>query len=169
MMQLALVALVAFHAPQRPPLRLSSQLPLNHATARLPLAPRMLIKVGDQVIAGNDWNSSSPEYGVVRAQAYELKRVYFQGVSGGEIRRVDVESLDAPPPEGCAGYTRYLTLWSPRYHSETRPIVVRPEEVKVVAVKDEVADSAWLALPGLLWVWVAYSIYQYGESHGFIF
>ena len=80
-----------------------------------------------------------------------------------------MESLDAPPPEGCAGYTRYLTLWSSRYHSETRPIVVRPEEVKVVAVKDEVADSAWLALPGLLWVWVAYSIYQYGESHGFIF
>ena len=30
------------------------------------------IRVGDRVIAGNDWNSSTPAYGIVRAQARGL-------------------------------------------------------------------------------------------------
>ena len=36
-------------------------------------------------------------------------------------------------------------------------------------VKDEIKDSAWLALPGLFWVWVVYNFYQYGVEHGFVF
>ena len=39
-------------------------------------------------------------------------------------------------------------------------------QVQLVTVRDEVADSAWLALPGLFWVWLAWTIYQYGESTG---
>ena len=134
--------------------------------------PRMMaIRVGDQIIAGNDWNSSSPEYGIVRAQSYELQRVYYQGIEKdkAEIRRVDVGSLEAEAPDGCAGFTKYLVLYSKRYHEGTRPVIVRPEEVQLVSVGAEVADSAWLALPGLVWVALAYSIYQYGVEHGGIF
>ena len=127
-------------------------------------------KVGDQVIAGNDWNSSSPEYGIVRAQAYELQRVYYQGIgSDGQVERRDVDALDAPPPSGCAGYTKYISLFSGRYHRSTGAVVVKPTEINVVTVRSEIIDSAWLALPGLFWVWLAYTIYMYGVEHGFIF
>ena len=128
------------------------------------------VAVGSQVIAMNPWNSSSPEYGIVRAQSYELQRVYFQGIgSDGEVRRVDVKSLEAKAPADCAGFTKYLVLFSRRYHDNTGPVIVRPNEVELVTVKDEITASAWLALPGLFWVWLAYTIYQYGESHGGIF
>lgn len=30
----------------------------------------------------------------------------------------------------------------------------------------QVLDSAWLAIPGLVWVVVAYNIYQYGVDMG---
>ena len=127
-------------------------------------------KVGDQVVAGNDWNSSSPAYGIVRAQTYELQRVYYQGISDdGQVERRDVDNLDAPPPEGCAGYTKYISLFSGRYHSGTGAVVVKPTEVNVVTMRSEILDSAWLALPGMVWVWLAYTIYQYGAEHGFIF
>lgn len=139
-------------------------------------APRILplqmmaqdVQVGSQIIAGNDWNSSSPEYGIIRAQAYELQRVYYQGVVDGTVARIDVGSIEAGPPAGCAGFTKYLVLFSKRYHDKTGPVILKPTEVTIVTVKDEIADSAWLALPGLFWVWLAYSIYQYGETHGFV-
>ena len=124
------------------------------------------IKVGDDIVAGSDWNSSSPAYGIVRAQAYELRRVYYQFVSEGEVRRVDVDSLDSPPPAGAAGATKYMVLFSERYHAKTAPVILRPDEVQIVRMRDELADSAWLAIPGLFWVWLAYTFYSYGESKG---
>ena len=128
-----------------------------------------MVNVGEQIIAGNDWNSSSPEYGIVRAQAYELRRVYYQGVSEGQIQRLDVQRLEDPPPSAAsAGFTKYITLFSTRYHADTGPVILRPDEVSIVTVKDEVKDAAWLALPGLFWVWLAYTIYQYGLDHGFV-
>lgn len=135
---------------------------------RLATAARMEIKVGDRVIANNDWNSSSPSYGIVRAQLYELRRVYYQGMVEGRVARVDVSSLEAEVPPSCAGFTKYIALFSERYHGETGPVVVRPNEVQVISLWDEVADSAWLALPGLFWVWLAFTIFKYGESHGFV-
>ena len=99
-----------------------------------------------------------------------MRRVYFQGVAEGTIERVDVDRLeDGPPSASCAGYTKYITLFSQRYHASTGPVIVRPDEVNIVTVKDEIADSAWLAIPGLFWVWLAFTIYQYGEAHGFVF
>ena len=130
---------------------------------------RISAAVGDQGIAGNDWNSSSPAYGIVRAQAYRLDRVYFQGVRDGQVERIDVSRLDAAAPKGCEGWTKYVSLFSSRYHGSTGPVVVKPAEVQIVRVTDEIADSAWLALPGLVWVGLAWSIYQYGEAHGFVF
>ena len=149
------------------------------------------IKVGDSIVAGSDWNSSSPACaplfsgpqisqrcshdglcgsrrpdGIVRAQAYELRRVYYQGVTNGTVQRVDVESLDAAPPTGCAGFTQYMCLYSQRYHATSGPVVLRPTEVQVVRMRDELTESAWLALPGLFWVWLAYTFFQYGEAKG---
>ena len=132
-------------------------------------AASMTLRVGDSLVAGSDWNSSSPQFGIVRAQQYELVRVYYQGLVDGQVRRVDVDSVDAEPPAGCAGFTLYYALFSKRYHAETGPVIVKPNEVQIVTVKDELADSAWLALPGLFWVWVAYTFYTYGQDHGFIF
>ena len=128
----------------------------------------MTARVGDTVVAGNDWNSSSPEFGILRAQGYELRRIYYQGVADGEIRRVDVTSLDSKAPAGAEGYTKYLMLYSDRYHTNSGPVIVRPNEVNVITVRDEIADSAWLALPGLFWVWLAYTFYMYGVDHGFV-
>ena len=124
------------------------------------------IKVGDNVVAGNDWNSSSPAFGIIRAQSYTLKRVYYQGVSDGTVERVDVEALDATPPPGCAGYAKFMCLYSSRYHADTGPVVLSPTEVEVVRMKDEITESAWLALPGLFWVWLAYTFWRYGEDNG---
>lgn len=127
------------------------------------------IKVGDAIVAGSDWNSSSPAYGIVRAQAYELRRVYYQFVDNGEVQRVDVDSLDAPAPAGAAGATKYVVLFSERYHAKTAPVILRPDEVQIVRMRDELADSAWLAIPGLFWVWLAYTFWSYGEANGGVF
>lgn len=124
------------------------------------------IKVGDEVIAGNDYNSSSPAFGVIRFQGYKLQRVYYQGVRDGVVERVDVESLEAKPPPGFAGYTKYMCLYSSKYHAASGPVVLSPTEVELVRMRDEIADSAWLALPGLFWVWLAYTFWRYGEDNG---
>ena len=67
-----------------------------HMHARAP-APALLlrtdVKVGEQIVAGNDWRSATPARGILRAQAYELRRVYFQGVVDSRVEKVDVGSL----------------------------------------------------------------------------
>ena len=95
--------------------------------------------------------------------------MYYQGVVDGRIERVSVDSLESQAPDGCAGFTKYIVLYSRKYHEDTGPVILRPNEVQVVTVKDEIADSAWLALPGLFWVWLAFTFYQYGVERGFIF
>ena len=127
------------------------------------------LRVGDQVVAANDWNSSSPMYGIVRAQSYTLQRVYYQGMGDdGKVQRIDVKTLEAAPPPGCTGFTKYVSLFSRRYHAQAGPVVVKPTEVQLLSIREEVTDSAWLALPGLFWVWLAFTIYQYGETNGFV-
>ena len=146
--------------------RMSDEAPDSGRRSLLGLNRPDSIKVGDEIIAGNDYNSSSPAFGVIRFQAYKLQRVYYQGVRDGLVERVDVESLEAKPPSGCAGYTKYMCLYSSKYHAASGPVVLSPTEVEVVRMKDEIADSAWLALPGLFWVWLAYTFWRYGEDNG---
>lgn len=120
------------------------------------------IQPGDTVVAQSDVLA----YGILRAQQYEVKRIYFQGVVDGSVQRVDVDRMEAPPPAECAGFSKFLVLFNPKYHAESGPVVVRPDEVQLTTVRNEIADSAWLALPGLFWVWVAYTFYEYGETSG---
>ena len=45
---------------------------LRSSVLRARLSPNLqMVNVGDNIIAGNDWNSSSPAYGIVRAQSCE--------------------------------------------------------------------------------------------------
>lgn len=112
-------------------------------------------------------------------QSYELQRIYYQGVVESEVRRVDVDTLDGPPPVELTAAEgnpeKFLVLYSPQYHSEAAaegaarrpgPVVVAENEVKIVTLADEVADSAWLALPGLFWVYLCFRFYEYGVATG---
>ena len=74
-----------------------------------------------------------------------------------------VASVDAQPPEGCAGYTMYLRLYSKEYHTE--PVVVRPEEVGLVSLGEEVVDSLKIGVPILgFWLTVIAFLLSYGQA-----
>ena len=104
-----------------------------------------------------------PSSYIVCDQAYEVVEIYYQGLRGAEIERVPVPSLDARPPEGCAGYTMYLKLYSQEYHTE--PVTVRPEEVGIVSLGEEVLDSLKIGVPILgFWLAVISFLLAYGEA-----
>mmetsp|Transcript_22672 Transcript_22672/g.51164 ORF Transcript_22672/g.51164 Transcript_22672/m.51164 type:complete len:210 (-) Transcript_22672:238-867(-) len=125
-------------------------------------AGRDQVRPGEVAIAGRD----APELGIVLSQSYEVREIYYQGVEGATVKKVQVDRLDAPAPAGCEGFTKYLLLYSPRYHAESGPVCLRPDEVALVTLGDEIASSWVLALPGLLWVAVALAFYQYGVATG---
>ena len=68
----------------------------------------MNVMVGDTVIAGNDWNSSSPEYGVVRAQGHNfgLHHSGWMDAAGTLVNEYGDESapLGTAPDFMSAGY-----------------------------------------------------------------
>lgn len=86
-----------------------------------------------------------PKKYIVCDQAYEVREIYYQGMRGAEVERVPVPSMDARPPEGCDGYTMYLKLFSEEYHTE--PVTVRPAEVGIVSLGEEVVDSLKIGEP----------------------
>ena len=100
-------------------------------------------------------------------QSYELQRIYWQGtIEEGAVERRDVPTLDAAAPPELQAPQKYLVLFNPGYHAKSGPVVVRPDEVTIVTLMDEVLDSAWLAIPGFFWVIVAWNFYQYGKDMG---
>ena len=134
---------------------------------------RDVVRAGDLIISGGD----IPNLGIVMFQSYELQKIYYQGVVENEVLKVDVQTLDdAPPAELSSAPTeKYLVLYSPQYHSEAAteglarspgPVVVSQKELKIVTLAQEVADSAWLALPGLFWVYLCIRFYEYGVATG---
>lgn len=119
------------------------------------------IGVGSVVVARQDVPSS----GIVESQAYEVVAIYYQGMRGAEVERVPVEALDAPPPDGCAGYTKYVSLFSEDYHEA--PVVVRPEQAGLVTLRDEVADALSIGAPILaFWLVVCAAFLAYGSATG---
>ena len=118
---------------------------------------------GDLIIAGTDNDALQ----IVQSQSYVLRRIYWQGTDeSGGVRRVDAEALDDPCPAGCAGYEQYLSLYSPRYHRETGPIVARLAECRPTRLREEIAEAAVLGIPGLFWVWVCAQLIDYGRQTG---
>ena len=77
--------------------------------------------------------------------------------------RVPVPSLDTKPPEGCEGYVLYMKVFSQEYHTE--PVIVRPEEVGLVSLGEEVVDSLKIAIPILgFWLTVIAFLLAYGSA-----
>lgn len=64
--------------------------------------------------------------------------MYWQGTIGEKVSRIDVGSLDAPAPPSLEAPTKYLVLYSPQYHEKSGAVVVRPDEVAIVTLMDEV-------------------------------
>jgi hypothetical protein len=120
------------------------------------------ITVGDTVVCRNE----IPSLGIWEGRSYQLRSIYAQKFVEERqvVERVALRSMDDPVPPG---YDRYVTLSSPVYitpsggKDATFSVIVTPEEVGLVSVRRELTDSLWLALPGLFWVFVAASFYNY--------
>jgi len=41
-----------------------------------------------------------------------------------------------------------MTLYNPQYHTDGSPVVVTPEEVGLMTIREEIGNAAWLAVPG---------------------
>ena len=52
-----------------------------------------------------------------------------------------MDYLDAPPPPSLEMPTKYLVLYSPQYHEKSGAVVVRPDEVTIVTLMDEVRTT----------------------------
>ena len=117
--------------------------------------------VGDLVIAGTD----NEKLKIRQSQSYVLRRIYWQGVDDtGSVRQVDAEALDDPCP--AAGYEQYLSLYSPRFHRESGPVVARLDEARPTRLREEIAEAAVLGIPGLFWVFVSAQLIEYGRQTG---
>lgn len=118
------------------------------------------LEAGDTVVSKRE----IPNLGIHENKGYELVSVYAQTFreSTQSVERLPLRNLESEVPKG---YDRYVTLYNPVYHEE--PVVVTPEEVGIVSVRDELVSSAWLAVPGFFWVFVAFSFYNtYHERTG---
>lgn len=117
------------------------------------------IATGRIVIAKKDF----PTKYIVMDQAYEVLEIYYQGLRGNNVERVPVASMDARPPDGCSGYIMYLKIFSAEYHNA--PVVVRPEEVGLVSLGEEVLDALKIAIPILgFWLTVICFLLTYGAQ-----
>ena len=81
-----------------------------------------------------------------------------------DFDEVDAEALDDPCP--AAGFEQYLSLYSPRFHRESGPVVARLEECLPTRLREEIAEAAVLGIPGLFWVFVSAQLIEYGRQTG---
>ena len=102
----------------------------------------------------------------------------MQGINPetNEFEKISLSSLTLDEEEMTmnteipAGYSRYITLYSPIYHKDTNPtgVIVTPQEVGLVSLRDEVVDSVLVALP-ILSFWLATCFVfagKYNERYG---
>mmetsp|Transcript_35053 Transcript_35053/g.51382 ORF Transcript_35053/g.51382 Transcript_35053/m.51382 type:complete len:249 (+) Transcript_35053:251-997(+) len=125
-------------------------------------ALKTTIEVGDTIAC----KQSIPNQGIYENSSYEITSFYTQyfDEETQKIVKQPLNSLD----EVASSKTKdqvYMTLFSPQYHSEA--VIVTPEEVGLVSIRDELGSAAWLAVPGFFWVFVAASFYNtYHERTG---
>ena len=137
---------------------------------RWPFASKTTIRTGDTVFC----KRSLPHLGIYENSPYELTSIYLQYFDDETQRivKLPLRSMDDRDGDDVVSATRgmavnavslYVTLYSPRHHPGERgtgdAVVVAPEEVGVTSVLDEWGSAAWLAVPGLFWVYVALSFY----------
>eukprot|EP00815_Leptocylindrus_aporus_P010214 CAMPEP_0116065790 /NCGR_PEP_ID=MMETSP0322-20121206/9992_1 /TAXON_ID=163516 /ORGANISM="Leptocylindrus danicus var. apora, Strain B651" /LENGTH=173 /DNA_ID=CAMNT_0003552211 /DNA_START=191 /DNA_END=712 /DNA_ORIENTATION=+ len=101
-----------------------------------------------------------PELGIYADQTYKLESIYAQGMRQGLsddgndniIEKIEQPYLDLEENNNIPnGYTLYIKLYSQLYHDNdnfrNEPVIVTPEEVGLISMKDEVLDSIVFALP----------------------
>ena len=120
---------------------------------------RTEIKPGDAVIPTKDLEAQN----IIAAQSYELQSVWYQGVDGAEVERCPVDSLNSRAPPGKESYIKYCSLFNENYH-EGGPVIMRPEEVGLTSVADEIGESVKIAVPILVfWITVSSAFVVYGQ------
>lgn len=107
-----------------------------------------------------------PDLGIFADQAYEVVSIYLQGLNPKTelLERIPLDSLEDGTNK--AGYTKYIRLYSPSYHEE--PVIVTPEEVGLVSLRDEVVDATLVMLP-IFAFWVCTCLVfagKYNERYG---
>ncbi|KAL3778752.1 hypothetical protein ACHAW5_004868 [Stephanodiscus triporus] len=143
---------------------------------RWPFAPsRTTIRAGDTVFC----KRSLPHLGIYENSPYQLTSIYVQYFDEQTQKMVKLPLRSMADRDGddddvvvssargggaaVSAASLYVTLYSPRHHPGERgtgdAVVVAPEEVGVTSVLDEWGSAAWLAVPGLFWVYVALSFY----------
>jgi hypothetical protein len=126
------------------------------------------LSAGSTVVPSSD----IPLLGIWQFQTYALQSIFDQGspsqhsAAGGDsiVEKIPVATLSDPISR--PGYTRYITLYSPKYHEE--PITITPDEVGLLSIREEVMDSLLMALPIFgFWTAVAFSFANtYNERYG---
>lgn len=123
------------------------------------------IEVGDAVVC----KRSLPSLGIYDNSSYEVKSIYYQHFDEDtqQVVKEPLGSLDTTNYTFSTPKNQvYMTLYSPQYHSD-EAVVVTPEEVGLVSVREELGNAAWLAVPGFFWVFLAASFYStYHERTG---
>jgi len=125
-------------------------------------ALKTTIEVGDTIVC----KRSIPNQGIYENSSYEITSFYTQyfDEETQKIVKQPLNSLDEVASSKSKDQV-YMTLFSPQYHSEA--VIVTPEEVGLVSIRDELGSAAWLAVPGFFWVFVAASFYNtYHERTG---
>lgn len=119
--------------------------------------------MGDTVVC----KRSLPDQGIYENASYEITSIYIQTFDEEtqQVVKQQMGTLNDAISAQNQNERVYITLFSPQYHSEA--VVVTPEEVGLVSVKEEMGNAAWLALPGFFWVFLAASFFNtYHERTG---
>ena len=119
------------------------------------------VQAGDVIIAKVDL----PGQQIYANEGYQIVSIYDQVVDKetGQVEKYLVDQLEDMTSTKSGSYTRYLQL---QVNSEETAIVT-PQEIGLVTLKDELALSLWLAVPGFFWVVVAWNFaHYYNERYG---
>jgi hypothetical protein len=113
-----------------------------------------------------------PNLGIWMDQSYQVESIYLQKQMNNFNNTVEripltnlivVDSSESIP----SGYTQYLQVYNPAYHDD-KSVIVTPEEIGLVSLRDEIMDSILFALP-VLGFWMTTSAIfakTYNERYG---
>jgi len=95
-----------------------------------------------------------PSLGIWMDHGYELQSIYLQNYNTetNSVEKIMLDNLEVGKQQKQER-NKYIQLYSPVYHKDSGPVIVTPEEVGLVSLRDEVFDSVLTALP-VLAVWM---------------
>mmetsp|Transcript_19799 Transcript_19799/g.34094 ORF Transcript_19799/g.34094 Transcript_19799/m.34094 type:complete len:236 (+) Transcript_19799:43-750(+) len=127
-------------------------------------ALKTTVDVGDLVVC----KRSLPNLGIYENASYEVTSIYTQSFNE-ETQKIVKQPWGSLEKAASVGNTNpnnvvYMTLFLPE---QGEAVVVTPEEVGLVTVREELGNAVWLAVPGFFWVFVAANFYNtYHERTG---